>query len=170
MGTQCPRFFKGAIMKIQQLELFDTRAKIRYQELQSEMQALTEELRPEKINCPEDVKRFCNAKLIGKKREEMIILFGNAKNSIIDAVSFAQGTIDQVVIYPREIIRKALEFDAISLIMVHNHPSGEVDPSAADIQLTSKVKNCADVFDMKLLDHIIIGNNCYFSFTEEGLL
>ena len=67
-------------------------------------------------------------------------------------------------------LKKALEHNAVSLIMVHNHPSGKVNPSHADKQLTRKLKQAAELLDLKVLDHVIVTENAYFSFADEGLI
>jgi len=103
-------------------------------------------------------------------REKFKVLFLDAKNRIIDERTIFEGTVDSSVVYPREIIRAALKFNAISLIFVHNHPSGDPDPSQCDRDITKDLVFSAGVMQIKVLDHIIIGRNCYFSFADEGLI
>ena len=80
------------------------------------------------------------------------------------------GTIDQVALYPREVVKRALELNAANLIMVHNHPSGDPTPSCADIELTHHLKTSLLPFSIQVLDHFIIGRHGHFSFREQGLL
>ena len=86
----------------------------------------------------------------------------NVKNELISIELHAQGTIDESIAYPREIIRKALFVNAGGLILLHNHPSGHNEPSRQDLQLTAKIKETSKIFDITVLDHVIIGTD------EEG--
>lgn len=119
---------------------------------------------------PENVLDFVRVKLAGQKDEVFLIIYLNAKNRMENYEVVNEGTVDQVVIYPRNVIKNALKNNATALIVVHNHPSGECDPSGADIRLTESLKNASHAMDIKLLDHMIVGGNNYFSFLEEGLL
>jgi DNA repair protein RadC len=104
------------------------------------------------------------------KRETFKVLFLDAKNQILEEKTLFEGTVDSSAVYPREIIKDALKFDASSLIFVHNHPSGDPDPSPCDKEITRDLVFAAKVMQLKVLDHIIIGNNCYFSFADHGLI
>jgi DNA repair protein RadC len=104
------------------------------------------------------------------KREVFKVIFLDAKNHIIEEKTFFEGTVDSSVVYPREIIKSALKYDASSLIFVHNHPSGDPDPSTSDREITKELVFAASFIQIKVLDHIIIGNNCYFSFADQGLI
>lgn len=103
-------------------------------------------------------------------REKFKVLFLDAKNRIIEEKTVFEGTVDSSIVYPREIIRAALKFNAISLIFVHNHPSGDPEPSQCDRDITKDLVFSAGVMQIKVLDHIIIGSNRYFSFADEGLI
>jgi len=94
----------------------------------------------------------------------------NAKNEIIKDDVLQEGTVDQTVVYPRKIIEQALKLKAVALILVHNHPSGNPEPSVQDRQLTSSIIAAAATMDIRIHDHIVIGRNGYRSFREEGLL
>lgn len=104
------------------------------------------------------------------KREKFKVLFLDAKNQIIEEKTFFEGTVDSSVVYPREIMKSALKFDASSTIFVHNHPSGDPEPSENDKEITKELVFAAKILQMKVLDHIIIGNNRYFSFADKGLI
>jgi DNA repair protein RadC len=104
------------------------------------------------------------------KREVFKVIFLDAKNHIIEEKTFFEGTVDSSVVYPREIIKSALKYDASSVIFVHNHPSGDPDPSTSDREITKELVFAASFIQIKVLDHIIIGNNCYFSFADQGLI
>ncbi|MGB8951968.1 MAG: DNA repair protein RadC [Candidatus Aminicenantales bacterium] len=104
------------------------------------------------------------------KREKFKVLFLDPKNQIIEEKTLFEGTVDSSAVYPREIMRDALRFDASSLIFAHNHPSGDPEPSLCDREITKELVFAARIMQLKVLDHIIIGNNCYFSFADQGLI
>jgi DNA repair protein RadC len=104
------------------------------------------------------------------KKEKFKVLFLDAKNNILKEITIFEGTVDSSAVYPREIVKEALRCDASSLIFVHNHPSGDPEPSASDREITRELVFAASVMQLKVLDHIIIGNNRYFSFADEGLI
>lgn len=119
---------------------------------------------------PSEVMNFAIAKLSGLKDEAFLVLYVNTKNRLEAFEIVNEGTVDHVVIYPRRVIKQALKHNATGLIIVHNHPSGECDPSSHDIRLTESLRKAADAMEIKLIDHIIIGGNRHFSFLEENLL
>ena len=122
------------------------------------------------LSTPNEVYEFIKHKLAGKRDELFMVIFLNTKNRILDFEISAEGTVDQAVVYPRKIIRKALENNAAALILAHNHPSGEPEPSKDDISLTNSLKNICDTMNIRLLDHIIVGKLGYFSFNRKSLL
>ncbi len=105
-----------------------------------------------------------------KARENCFIMYLNTKNKLLCVELHAQGTIDQAIVYPREIIRKALFCNATGVIVIHNHPSDICNPSNEDKMLTTRIKEACNIMDIKLLDHIIIAGKEYFSFQEENLI
>jgi DNA repair protein RadC len=104
------------------------------------------------------------------KREEFKVIFLDTKNQILEEKTLFEGTVDSSAVYPREIMKDALKYDASSLIFVHNHPSGDPEPSECDKEITRDLVFAAQVIQLKVLDHIIIGNNSYFSFADQGLI
>lgn len=102
--------------------------------------------------------------------EKFKILFLDAKNFILEEKTFFEGTVDSSAVYPREVIKAAIRHAASSLIFVHNHPSGDPDPSESDREITKELIFAANIMQIKVLDHIIIGNNCFFSFADQGLI
>jgi DNA repair protein RadC len=102
--------------------------------------------------------------------EQFRTLFLNKKNILIADEVQSNGTIDQTAIYPREIIRKCLFYGAAAIILVHNHPSGNPQPSQADILLTKKISQACEPLDIKVHDHLIIGQNKIFSFKSNLFL
>jgi DNA repair protein RadC len=97
-------------------------------------------------------------------------IYLNVQNELIVHEIINEGTVDQVAVYPRRIIERALMHHAAGLVIVHNHPSGHVEPSEEDKNLTRTVRNTAAALDVRLLDHLIVGGGGYFSFVERGLL
>ncbi|MFC2160111.1 DNA repair protein RadC [Acidobacteriota bacterium] len=104
------------------------------------------------------------------KREKFKVLFLDAKNQILEEKTVFEGTVDSSAVYPREIIKEALLRAASSLIFVHNHPSGDPAPSESDKEITTELVFASNVVQIRVLDHLIIGNNRYFSFADSGLL
>ena len=102
--------------------------------------------------------------------EEFWILYLNNANKIIEKFQISKGGITGTLVDVRITLRKALELGAVSLILAHNHPSGNLNPSDADKQLTVKLKTAAESMDIKILDHLIVTEKSYFSFADEGLM
>ncbi|MDC0737686.1 DNA repair protein RadC [Cognatishimia sp. SS12] len=113
---------------------------------------------------------YCRATMGHRATEEFRILFLDTKNTLIADEAQAQGTVNHVPVYPREVIKRALELDASALILVHNHPSGDPTPSQADIHMTAQIATAAAAMSITLHDHLIIGRNTHISFASEGLL
>ena len=122
------------------------------------------------LSAPNEVYEFIKSKLAGERDEKFMVIYLNTKNKIIEFEISAEGTVNQATVYPRKIIRKALENNAAGLILAHNHPSGEPSPSKDDISLTNSLKATCDTMNIRLLDHIIVGKLGYFSFNKEHLI
>lgn len=108
--------------------------------------------------------------LRGSKTEKFKVLFLDAKNQVIEEETLSEGTVDSSAVYPREIVKAALRYQAVSLIFVHNHPSGDPRPSRSDRDITQELVFAARTLQIAVLDHIIIGENRYFSFADQGLI
>ena len=104
------------------------------------------------------------------KKEVFKVLYLNAQHQIIEMVDLFQGTVSSSFIPPREVMESALEKNAAALIFTHNHPSGNTEASQSDKQLTRDLVYAGSIMQIKVIDHIIIGNNTYFSFANEGLI
>jgi DNA repair protein RadC len=113
---------------------------------------------------------YLTAVLAREKVEQFRVLFLDAKNRLIADEAQAKGTVNHTPVYPREVVRRALEHAATAIILVHNHPSGDPAPSRADIEMTREVKLAADALGITLHDHFIIGNGRHVSLRREGLL
>lgn len=122
------------------------------------------------ISSSTDVADYLQTLLKDYKHEVFAVLFLNRSNKINHFQIISEGGITGTVADPRIILKKALEEDAVSIILCHNHPSGSIKPSKADEELTHKIKEAARYFDIKVLDHLIVSDDGYYSFADEGLL
>jgi DNA repair protein RadC len=122
------------------------------------------------LNSPDEVIEFARKKLASLKHEAFMVIYLNSRNKVETYEIINEGTVNKVVIYPRNLIKNALKNNASAIILIHNHPSGECEPSASDIHLTGLISKAASVMDMKLLDHIIVTSHDSFSFANEQIL
>ena len=113
---------------------------------------------------------YCHTAMAHREIEQFRVLYLDRKNVLIADEEQGRGTVDHVPVYPREIIRRALELNASALILVHNHPSGDPTPSDSDISMTARVAQAADSMGITIHDHLIIGKSRELSFRAEGLL
>ena len=117
---------------------------------------------------PEDTENYLKIKLADLGHEEFHCLFLDSQHGLIKHECLFTGTIDGASVYPREVLKKALQYNAAALIFAHNHPSGNCAPSQADISITKKLKECAALFDIRVLDHIIVGGVSAYSLAQNG--
>ncbi|WP_316979771.1 RadC family protein [Shumkonia mesophila] len=113
---------------------------------------------------------YCRASMAHEANEHFRVLFLNRRNELIADEVQQRGTVDHTPVYPREVVKRALELGATAVIMVHNHPSGDPTPSAADIAMTREVKEAGEKLGIQLHDHVIIGRRGHNSFKTLGLL
>lgn len=113
---------------------------------------------------------YCAAAMARSQREEFRVLFLDRKNALIADEVQSSGTVDHTPVYPREIVKRALEHGATALILVHNHPSGDPTPSRADIQMTRAVQDAAKALGIMVHDHVVVGRSGHASFKALGLL
>lgn len=119
------------------------------------------------FNLPSSIAEYYMEEMRHQKQEHMKLLMLNTKSMLIGEKNISKGTVNASLVSPRELFIEALECGAVSIIMIHNHPSGDPTPSKSDFLLTKRVKDAGDLIGIELLDHIIIGNNCYISFAED---
>jgi DNA repair protein RadC len=117
-----------------------------------------------------DVLEYCRTSMAFADREQFRILFLDKRNFLIADEVQSSGTVDHTPVYPREVMRRALELSASALILVHNHPSGDPTPSSADIRMTNELASVAKPLGITLHDHIIVGRNGHASFRGLNLL
>jgi DNA repair protein RadC len=122
------------------------------------------------VNSWDKLVEYCNAHIAHGKVEEFHILFLDRKNVLIKHERQQRGTVDHTPVYPREVVKRALELSASALILVHNHPSGDPSPSKADIAVTKDIVNAATPLGVKVHDHLIIGRGRHTSLRELGVI
>ena len=134
--------------------------------------ALAQELAVrDNFSSPGMVRDWLRLKLAGERHEIFMALWLDAQNRLLRAEQLFAGTLTQTSVYPREVVRKALEINAAAVILAHNHPSGVAEPSVADELLTRSLREALALVDVKVLDHFIVaGNQPPLSFAERGLL
>lgn len=132
-----------------------TRAKVMQREVLSSWDALLD---------------YCHSKMAHRDLEQFRVLFLDTKNTLIADEEQARGTINHVPVYPREVVKRALELNAAALILVHNHPSGDPTPSEADITLTRQIEMACQALSVTLHDHLIIGRSREVSLRADGYL
>ncbi|MCU0901875.1 MAG: DNA repair protein RadC [Cypionkella sp.] len=113
---------------------------------------------------------YCHTTMAHRETEQFRVLFLDRKNTLIADEAQAKGTVDHVPVYPREVVKRALELNASALILVHNHPSGDPTPSQADITMTHQVQDACQVLGITLHDHLIVGKSRELSFRSAGYL
>lgn len=122
------------------------------------------------VNSSEDVVRMFRPRMIDLPHEECWVLFLGSSNRIIEQMRISQGGVQSTVVDHRLIVKRALELLASQLILIHNHPSGTAEPSEEDCRLTRRIADAAALFDMRLLDHLILTRNGHYSFRGHGRL
>ena len=113
---------------------------------------------------------YCHTAMSHRDTEQFRVFYLDRKNVLIADEEQARGTVDHVPVYPREVVKRALQLNASALILVHNHPSGDPTPSQADIAMTAQVHAAAEALGLTLHDHIIVGKSCEISFRSQGLI
>ena len=104
------------------------------------------------------------------KQEVFKLILLNTKNIVIGTKDVFKGTLNSSIVHPREVFKEAIHRGSASIIVCHNHPSGDPSPSKEDINITLRLKECGNIMGIELLDHIIIGNNRYVSLKEKGII
>ncbi len=122
------------------------------------------------LTSPEITRAYLSAQLRGYSYEVFACLFLDNQHRVIQLDELFRGTIDGASVYPREVVKQALHHNAAAVIFAHNHPSGIAEPSTADKHITEKLKQALALFDIRVLDHFIIGDGQPYSFAEHGLI
>jgi DNA repair protein RadC len=122
------------------------------------------------LSSPSTVRDWLRLRLAEMGHEVFMVLFLDAQNRLIDAEELFRGTLTQISVYPREVLKRALAHNAHALILAHNHPSGSAEPSHADRHLTLQLKAALDLVDVKVLDHFVVAGAFITSFDERGYI
>lgn len=123
-----------------------------------------------KINSPKDASDLGRQFLEDLDREQLLLCCLDTKNQPIALNVVSTGSLNSSIVHPRELFKAAILSNAASIILFHNHPSGDTTPSGEDMNITNRLKECGKLLGIELIDHIIIGNNCYCSLKEKGIL
>ncbi len=122
------------------------------------------------LDSPQVVREYLALRFAGLGHEEFHVLFVDSQNLLIAAEAMFRGTLTQASVYPREVLKQALAHNAAGVILAHNHPSGKLEPSAADRILTETLKQSLKYVDVTVLDHVIVAGPRFLSFAEKGML
>lgn len=122
------------------------------------------------VTCPEDAADYAAPRLRYENREHMCVMLLNVKNHIIAWETISIGSLDASVVHPREVFRPAIIKGAASIILVHNHPSGDPTPSKEDLEVTARMVQVGKIMNISVLDHIIIGGDSFVSMKEKGAI
>lgn len=114
--------------------------------------------------------RFLRQRLGGRPQEIFAVMFLNARHQLLMFEELFAGSVDRAQVYPREVLRRSLSYNAAAVVLAHNHPSGNPEPSASDVQLTERLKRLLAEIDVRLLDHLVIGRGRAVSLAERGLI
>lgn len=123
-----------------------------------------------KLLSPDTVAEYYMQEMRHMTREQIRIVFIDSKSKVLNDMVISTGTVNASIVAPREIFLNALKYEATSIIMLHNHPSGDPSPSKEDISTTKRIREAGNLIGVKLMDHIIIGNNQFVSLKGEGIL
>ncbi|HGM6158442.1 TPA: DNA repair protein RadC [Pseudomonas aeruginosa] len=139
--------------------------------LEAARQAIEQKMqRSAEFTSPVLVKEYLRTKLAGFEHEVFAVLFLDTRHRLIEYAEMFRGTIDSASVYPREVVKEALRLNAAAVIVSHNHPSGNPEPSGADRALTQQLTQALALVDVRVLDHVIVAGHTTTSFAERGLV
>ena len=121
------------------------------------------------VSSPADVDRLLRGRIANLDRENFVVVLLNAKNEVIETPLVSVGTLSASLVHPREVFKPAIRASAASVILAHNHPSGKVEPSQEDCEVTRRFGEAAEVLGIEVIDHVIVGDG-YYSMKEHGML
>ena len=126
--------------------------------------------KPNRISTPQDIADILMPKFRYEVKEHFIIIVLDTKNQVVAMPTISVGTLNTSLVHPREVFNEALKYPTSSIILAHNHPSGDSSPSTEDINITNRLVKCGKILDIEVLDHIIIGDNTFTSMKMQGLI
>lgn len=124
----------------------------------------------ESLTSPQDTKDYLAVKLTETQREQFYVLFLNTRHQVLKLKKLFEGTLDGATVYPREVVKEALQVNAGAVILCHNHPSGVSEPSLADQAITRRIKEALGTVDIRVLDHFVVAGGECISMAERGLV
>lgn len=151
------------IKEVKALELmawFELSSRMAYEEMQEK----------DVLKNPESLVRWCSLKLGKQMQEHVLAIFLNSKSEVIGYKDLFTGTADASLVHPREIFKEAVNVSCSKIMIVHNHPSGSLEPSVADLMMTENLVNAGKMMKIPIQDHLIVSSSDYFSFREHGIL
>ena len=122
------------------------------------------------LQSPEDVFRLLAERFKRLDREEFIVILTDNKNKMLEFNVVSTGSLTASIVHPREVFKPAILTSAAGIILTHNHPSGDPAPSPEDVVITKRLKEVGDMMGIRVLDHVIVGDNRYFSFSDKGMI
>ncbi len=138
-------------------------------ELSKRLENTSDQSSKEKVKCPEDAIKTVRNKLKGKKKEHFLVLSLDTRNHLLDTQTVSVGSLDSSIVHPREVFKEAISSCAASVIFIHNHPSGDPEPSEDDIKLTKRLIEAGEILGIEVLDHIIVCDSEYLSMKAKNL-
>ena len=166
------RVYRGSLADLFLDETLPEAVKIRLQATRELVQRLLlEDMRQGPVLAnPKTVREHLSLHFAGRERETFACLFLDNRHRLIAVEDLFLGTIDGASVHPREVVKRALQVNAAALILAHNHPSGVAEPSQADELITVRLRDALELVDIRVLDHIVVGDGACVSFAERGLL
>ncbi len=164
--------FNATLEEIKGLGIKNAKASqiIAVAELNRRMSSIHGSKKEMKITCPSDFADMVMNEMKNLDQEILKVVFLNTKNIVIGSKDVFKGSLNNSIVHPREIFKPAINKSSASIIICHNHPSGDPTPSREDINITARIKECGNILGIKLLDHIIIGNNKFVSLKDRSFL
>lgn len=138
-------------------------------ELSKRLEAPVDEREKPVVKSPEDVVSIVKSQLKGKKKEHFLVLCLDTRNNVINCRAISMGSLDTSIVHPREVFKEAISSSAASVILVHNHPSGDPGPSKEDIELTKRLAKAGEILGIDVLDHIIVCDKSHSSLKAKNL-
>ena len=138
-------------------------------ELANRLEGYPEPGRKSPLKTPDEVVNLVRGRLRGKKKEHFLALLLDTRGQLIKTAEISVGSLDSSIVHPREVFKEAMSASAASVIFVHNHPSGDPEPSEDDVRLTERLAEAGEIVGIDVLDHIIIGDKDYLSLKSKGL-
>lgn len=164
----CAKIYAGNSNRAKHVELTDNQIIERAREI---LRAKNERVGDKKMTNPRHVRDLLDRHFFGVDREEFAVIFLDSQHGVIKVETLFKGTINKSAVYPREIAKRALELNAAAIIIAHNHPSGEVEPSRVDFSVTDRIVQSMNLLDINVLDHFVVDPYCKneaYSFAENG--